>query len=310
MIGSAEAFSLWELSMKQILFYFLLLLLSVSAQARVIHPLIPEAIYGIDNRQFITSKSPENVKRLSQSVAMIVSRDSLVKNFLSTKITASFLSDTKGINLCSEEKFAAHHSLSSCTGFLVSDDLMVSAGHCFMNESDCSNKIIAFDVYLKNERDDGYKVYSQNIYECSQIVSQKYNADEKIDFAVIKLNRKVAGRKPLKLRNAGSISSDEKVFMIGHPLGMPQVFSKNAKISESSDSHSFKATLNSFEGNSGSPVFNSKTLEVEGILVRGEEDFEEDPILKCNRYLVYDQIDKAEGINRIEDILPLININQ
>jgi len=36
----------------------------------------------------------------------------------------------------------------------------------------------------------------------------------------------------------------------------------------------FTADLDTYGGNSGSPVFNARTHEVDGILVRGEMDFE------------------------------------
>ena len=41
----------------------------------------------------------------------------------------------------------------------------------------------------------------------------------------------------------------------------------------------FTANLDTYGGNSGSPVFNSETHEVEGILVRGDTDFV--PLGKC-----------------------------
>ena len=35
----------------------------------------------------------------------------------------------------------------------------------------------------------------------------------------------------------------------------------------------FTANLDTYRGNSGSPVFNAITHKVEGVLVRGEQDF-------------------------------------
>ncbi len=61
--------------------------------------------------------------------------------------------------------------------------------------------------------------------------------------------------------------------MIGYPRGLPEKFSLHRKVANNSDSSYFSADLDCFHGNSGSPVFNSKTLEVEGIFVRGEGDF-------------------------------------
>lgn len=61
--------------------------------------------------------------------------------------------------------------------------------------------------------------------------------------------------------------------MIGYPRGLAEKFSLDRRISNNADPSYFSADLDCFHGNSGSPVFNSSTLKVEGIFVRGEGDF-------------------------------------
>ncbi|MDD5320391.1 MAG: hemopexin repeat-containing protein [Methylococcales bacterium] len=61
--------------------------------------------------------------------------------------------------------------------------------------------------------------------------------------------------------------------MIVHPVGLPTKFGGGATVRDNSPSAFFLANLDTYGGNSGSPVFNSSTHEVEGILVRGETDF-------------------------------------
>ena len=63
--------------------------------------------------------------------------------------------------------------------------------------------------------------------------------------------------------------------MLGHPSGLPMKYTGGAKAFEIEDNY-FTTNLDSFGGNSGSPVFNAKTLEVEGILVRGDVDYTPD----------------------------------
>ena len=62
--------------------------------------------------------------------------------------------------------------------------------------------------------------------------------------------------------------------MIGFPSGLPCKVAANAKVSQNTDTFVFTGNLDTYGGNSGSPVFNLTTHEVEGILVRGGEDFE------------------------------------
>ena len=61
--------------------------------------------------------------------------------------------------------------------------------------------------------------------------------------------------------------------MIGHPCGLPQKFADGATVRDNTPKAFFVANLDTYGGNSGSPVFNSSNQAVEGILVRGENDF-------------------------------------
>ena len=273
-----------------------------------------EAIYGSDDRTFVDQHSSPKVNELSKSIGIVVTKDLIQKKIFNSIIKADLLTDVDGLNLCADEKFANHHSVNSCTGFLIGDDLVASAGHCFKDAGDCLNKVIAFDVRAGNEVSAGYSLSKQNFYACKEIVGQASDGDTGIDYAVIRLTKKVSGRLPLKLRKSGVLSNiRDQVFMIGHPLGLPLVATKPALINDNSDSHFFKATLDSFEGNSGSPVFNAKTFEVEGILVRGEEDFLQDQSLKCYRNQTYDQGSvqsptlRGEGVTRISEIQSLLS---
>ena len=268
-----------------------------------------KAIYGKDNRHFISSeRDSAEILNLSKSIALIVSKDAYQKFFFNSLINANLINDKEGVNLCLKEKFSNHHSINSCTGFLIGDDKVVSAGHCFMSDFDCDNKLIVFSVLESNEVKKGYRISKENVFECKKIIKSVFDSEGQIDFAVIQLNRKVQNLTPLRLRSSGNIKLNDKVFMIGHPLGLPQVFSDDSLVNDISSDHFFKATLDSFEGNSGSPVINSKSHEVEGILVRGEEDFFEDQFSKCNHYQRFDegtlQIPslKGEGVTRINEI--------
>lgn len=272
----------------------------------------PRAVYGIDDRKFIDHRSSKKVLELSDSIAMIISKDVVQKHLFSSTILTQKISDKEGIGLCLDEKFANHHSVNSCSGFLIGEDLVASAGHCFKTESDCAGKLIVFNVLEKNETSRGYKVSSRQIFECSEIVTTGFESEQFIDYSIIRLKTKVAGKKILKLRSQGQVGLSDKVFMIGHPLGLPQIITKNVSVSDVDHPRAFKAKLDSFEGNSGSPVFNANTFEVEGILVRGEEDFLQDPALQCYRNQVYEEglggqsALKSEGITRISEIIPFI----
>jgi V8-like Glu-specific endopeptidase len=259
------------------------------------------AIYKKDERQFITSKSPAKIKELAKSIAMIIHKDSLHGLLIET----NKLTDPSGLNICIDEKFSQSNSVASCTGFLVAPDLLVTAGHCVPDAEACQDKLIVFDVLESSSKKDGYHVKKKNIFSCKEILT----TDSANDIRIIRLDRNVNGRKSLKTSSRGSIILNQKVFMIGHPIGMPLMLSKTAFVLDIEEDIFFRADLDSFVGNSGSPVFNQNTSEVEGVLINGQEDFIIDPKNQCNRYINYSpssgQI-SGESVNRINSILNVI----
>ena len=111
-----------------------------------------------------------------------------------------------------------------------------------------------------------------------------------MDYAIIELDREVLGREPLAFRTFGKPNKGDELVVIGHPSGMPLKISDNAYISSFTNNIFFTANLDTFTGNSGSPVFskhlvkrNGKLVpQVEGILVRGDRDYIYDPEKRCS----------------------------
>jgi hypothetical protein len=73
------------------------------------------------------------------------------------------------------------------------------------------------------------------------------------------------------------LEPNDSVVVIGYPLGLPVKIADDA-IVRSLGKGFFKANCDTYEGNSGSAVFDDAQLQkghllVDGILVRGEDDF-------------------------------------
>ena len=104
-----------------------------------------------------------------------------------------------------------------------------------------------------------------------------------MDYSVIQLDRKVTDREPLKFRTKGKVPTHAKVMTIGHPGGIATIITPNGRVRSNDNPVYFSTTLDTFGGNPGSPVINEKTGIVEGILVRGEEDYISDQEAGCER---------------------------
>ncbi len=290
----------------QVLFFALFLLssLGLGQQSLAYESSGLDAIYDLDDRQNIDETIERTMQRLSRGVALIVSKDHLSKNVFSSNIMAIPLKEQ--MSVCPDERFANELSINACTGFLVAPDLMISAGHCFKTMDDCLNKAIIFDVTTKSQKEKHYTAKNSDVFECREILAS--SEDGFADYALIRLNKKT-NRPALPLRVKGMLSSKDEVFMIGHPLGQPMKISQKVKPFDLSNELQFKAPLDSFSGNSGSPVINARTLRVEGILVNGAQDFLLDETKECYRFSVHQSGDtmKGEGISRINQVTPFLS---
>lgn len=242
---------------------------------------LDKVVYGVDNR-LNYSQAPKKIQKLADATAGMVTSGKLSLGestylFSGTRFGGSFVGNYWDNGpICEDEKFADEYKLPICSGFLVGKDTLVTAGHCVYDENDCKKKTWIFgytkDVAAKGE------VPSKNVYECKELVSKGEWGE---DFAVIKLDRKVKGRTPLKMAK-NRVKVNDKVFVIGHPSGLPTKIAAGAKV-VSSKVNVFKTNLDTFGGNSGSAVFLEKTNKVVGILVRGATDYKRDQDAGCFR---------------------------
>jgi V8-like Glu-specific endopeptidase len=240
-------------------------------------------IYGKDNRKDISNVHNMAIQKLSKSVAARVNNFSYKSESTSVSFPdLEFLTSPWMMNLCEDERFASQPAMADCTGFLVGKDLIATAGHCITNGTRsggtsgygieyCQSHSWLFDYKTDASGSiDLDNINKDNLYRCKEVIKAKLYGDE--DFAIIRLDRKVTNRKPLKLRSTGKIKKGQKLFVIGHPSGLPMKYADGAKVFNVFNPY-FSTNLDTFGGNSGSPVFNYSTNEVEGILVRGDVDY-------------------------------------
>ena len=245
-----------------------------------------KVIYGEDNRRLISELDADYYKdemilKFSRSIlAQIpnwrIDRSNPERISIKTKDLKS------GLNFCEGERFLELPIVSNCSAFLVGPDLIVTAGHCVKDKFDCKKQtwVLDYDSSMDFISPNGTISFDKNkTYACAELVSWSLNA--RLDYAVIRLDRKIEEVTPLKIRREGKTSSREELVAIGHPLGMPKMVTDNILIRDNSLDYIFKTNADTFSGNSGSPVIGLGSGLVEGILIRGEDDFQEDFQLGC-----------------------------
>jgi len=181
-----------------------------------------------------------------------------------------------GRPLCCDEPFRDQPILGGvCSAFLVAPDTVITAGHCIGAPGACPHMAyvfgVAYDVYDQESRDPRL-LGADDVYFCKDVLKQIWNR-ARGDYAVVKLDRPVAGRAPLPLRRVGKVEDDEELILIGNPLGLPTKIAAHGKVLDNTPTHYFKANTDSYGGGSGSVVIGARSGLVEGVLVRGEKDF-------------------------------------
>jgi V8-like Glu-specific endopeptidase len=178
----------------------------------------------------------------------------------------------------------------------VGEDIIMTAGHCITDEASCADARFVFGYNI--DAADGKartSVPAKDVYGCKRII--KRDLDKQAsgiigtgfaiinallnragpDYALVQLDRKVEGRKPLPVNRNKDLKDGDRIFVIGHPVGLPVKVAGDAGVRSTKPKAFFMTDLDTFGGNSGSAVFNARTNKIEGILVRGGTDFVDSP---------------------------------
>ena len=244
-----------------------------------------KSIYGSDDR-LDYYEGDAGMKALADSVVSLWEAKQV--KLADGKASLDVMNFGAAASLCPGEKFAEQPIGAFCSGTLVGEDMVMTAGHCIVDEAKCADTKLVFGYSLKKAGDYPNSVPAEDVYSCKSIVKRDldlnpgffasvFNGGPGPDFALIKLDRKPAGRKPLPIHRKAKPAKGDKLFVIGHPVGLPAKIAGSAKVRDASPKYFFKADLDTFGGNSGSAVFNAGTNLIEGILVRGDVDFVNSP---------------------------------
>ncbi len=212
--------------------------------------------------------------------------------------------DTYGVvnRLCKVENFWDQPCVDVIgTGFLIAPDRFCTAGHCIPPNADIKRLRVVFGYSLLSPQiPESIIVKADDVYLVDRIISERLTGDAE-DWAVVRLNRNSA-RAALRL-GSGYPKVNSRVFAIGYPAGLPLKISPNAEVrSGVGKNRCFIAAVDVYGGNSGSPIMSEETGKVEGILVRGDEDFRMIPTGQCLASVVINDAHSGESVCSVASI--------
>ncbi len=182
--------------------------------------------------------------------------------------------------LCPGEAFFQQPSTANCSAFAVNDSTLVTAGHCF-TEQTAKNYYFIFDYIVGDDNLPSGKFLAAQVYTAKS-VRRYYDPPNNRDLCVVRLSRKLPRQRVRELNLAGPCDPLGSYYVIGCPGGVPLKLAGKAKIMSNLHPAYFTVDSDTYKGNSGSPVFNALTNKVEGYLIEGGRDFIRNPRnIKC-----------------------------
>ena len=171
------------------------------------------------------------------------------------------------MGLCQAEPFREQPIGAFCSGSLVGNNLVMTAGHCIKSEDDCANTKFVFGFGLKAAGAQPGSAPASDVHSCKKIVKRYLDTSYGAlgpDYALVELDRPAEGRKPLAVNRGAGPRKGDAIFVIGHPSGLPLKIAGGATVRDPSPAGYFVANLD---------TYGARTGLIEGILVRGENDF-------------------------------------
>lgn len=234
------------------------------------------AIIGEDDRKDWNEIRSTALRNYARSVVAIFDEAMLTRTRSGYRLSSEVRAYEDEYELCPGVRFSNQPSAAFCTGFLVTSHRVVTAAHCFEENVVLSKLRFVFDFKKATAQQRPFYFSRTQVFHARRVTTYVHNRMG--DWAVIELTRAVRGRPPLRLRSHGEPAPNTPVVLLGHPHGLPLKIADNARVArenETSDSEFFfEAPLDNFKGNSGGPVLNARTLEVEGMLTTGFGEWE------------------------------------
>lgn len=268
--------------------------------------------YELNNLDF-DQNFIETIHKQTLSIACMVANYHLIKNPDNTYRLHAFtlterIQQNRGYQLTDEEKFRNEPAPGFGTAFLVGKRDVLTAAHCVCvdNSNRLDDARIKATRFIFNFQMTGLNNWNntfdqQSVYQIKKVKAHRFFRETNssgrkcVDWAWIKLDRKVEGRDPLKI-DFSPVGLNEELYMLGHPNGIPMKLATTATVRKVDSADYFEADLAAFNGNSGSPIFKKTTNKIVGVLFEGHKDYDIIPNYKgtSESRLKTHQVTKAE----------------
>ncbi len=220
-------------------------------------------IYGDDDR--VELGQVADAEGLLGSVVVIVPDDRVGP----AGLDPTTLAQRQGV--CDDAPFAAQPAPARCTGVLIDDDLVLTAGHCVRSEAECVGQRVVRGWAVDGQgRAPGAE--SLDVARCRRVAVQagRVDGDDVVDVAVIQLDAPLSGGVPATLALSRPATGDA-LRLVSSTSGVPLKADDGGEVQRVLDA-SLLVTADAFGGSSGGPLFD-RSGALAAVLVQGDEDW-------------------------------------
>ena len=256
-----------------------LLLLACSASPEAASALVRDPIvYGADDRvEYYESGSAVAQTRMRESmVALFPTTAFDSAGHLSTSVPSLSLE----LGLCPGEPFEEQPAAAFCSGMLVDEDLVLTAGHCVRLYTP-SQLVVATGYYYASP--DELATTPHDLRRVAAIVSEALDpvaVEPRLDYAFLRLDRPVTRpHRPTPVIAARApLTAGDPLVALSAGGGIPMKVDLGARVLDPRDEARdyFIATSDTSGASSGGAVFDTGGV-LRGILARGGTDFVSTP---------------------------------
>ncbi len=220
-------------------------------------------IYGEDDRVEVFAAQPQAIGALAiqTSVSLIPPEHIDDRDPSHVQLRAPILGQAQ--DLCDGEPFYEQKAPARCSGVLIAEQLVLTAGHCAPKEG-CGAKLrLVFNHHLQAPGRQA-QITQDDVFSCRRVLQRGAE-----DWALIELDRP-AQRAPARATATPTIG--QSLISVGHPAGLPTKIDAGGTLLGEDHAHLFLST-DTFEGSSGGAIFD-RSGALLGISVGGGDDFE------------------------------------
>jgi hypothetical protein len=225
---------------------------------------------GADDREQVFQLSASAREVVASSAAALFPSQHVVISAGSTaSLRARSASDELGV--CPDEAFADEPSAARCSGVLIDDDLLATAGHCLGADVDavCRQTRVVFG-YWYGDSARALELSNDEVFTCRRVVTHETANG---DFAVLQLDRAVGGRLRPAAPAEDLAQTGAFLRLASHGAGLPLKVELHAEVVEASAAEPlFLAATDTFGGSSGGPLYDEQWRWI-GLAAKGGVDW-------------------------------------